>query len=113
MAELVHFAHGIVEDGGDDAAVTVAGRSGVPLAETKAAHECLALFVEREFQVHTVGIVRSAGGAVVFRQLEVAGFVAMELVGHGDSIAGIGVQHMGHRGTESSVLIYSTEILYI
>ena len=32
VVELVHFAHGVVEDGGDDAAVAVAGRSGVALA---------------------------------------------------------------------------------
>ena len=32
VAQLVDLAHGVVEDGGDDAAVAVAGRSGVALA---------------------------------------------------------------------------------
>ena len=35
VAELVHLAHGVVEDGGDDAAVAVAGRSGVALRRRK------------------------------------------------------------------------------
>ena len=35
VVELVYLAHGVVEDGGDDAAVAVAGRSGVALAEAE------------------------------------------------------------------------------
>jgi len=49
MMELVDLAHGVVEDGGDDAAVAVAGRSGVALAEAEVADESSAFFVEDEF----------------------------------------------------------------
>ena len=80
--ELVHFAHGVVEDGGDDAAVAVAGRSGVTLAEAEAADESLAFFVEDEFEAHAIGVVHAADEAVVFLQLHVAGFVAVGACGH-------------------------------
>jgi len=87
VAELVYLAHGVVEDGGDDAAVAVAGRAGVALAETEFADEGLALLVECELQAHTVGIVLAAGEAVILLQLDVIGFVAVYLAGHGkDSI---------------------------
>ena len=49
VVELVHFAHGVVEDGGNDAAVAVAGRSGVAFAEAEVADEGLAFFVEDKF----------------------------------------------------------------
>src|SRR4029077_15528466 len=52
VVELVDLAHGVVEDGGDDAAVAVAGGSGVALAEAEFADEGLPLFVEGEFQAH-------------------------------------------------------------
>ena len=82
MAEFIYLAHGIVEDAGDDAAVAVAGRSGVALAETEIADEGLAGFVEDEFQAHAIGIVLAADEAVVLLHLVVAGFVALGLGGH-------------------------------
>ena len=88
VAELVYLAHGIVEDGGDDPAMAMAGRSRITLAETKAAYEGLALFVEREFQAHTVRIVLSASKAVVFLQFDVGGFVAVNLPRHGEFYRG-------------------------
>ncbi len=63
-AQFVQFAHGVVEDGGDDAAVAVSGRASVAFAEAKPGHETL-LFLG-EFQVHALGIVVSAGEAEVF-----------------------------------------------
>ncbi len=86
VVELVDLAHGIVEDAGDDAAVAVAGRSGVALAETEVADEGLAGFVVDEFQAHAVGIVLAADKAVVLLEFEVAGFVAVDfgLAGHAD-----------------------------
>jgi len=33
VAEFAKFAHGVIEDGGDDAAVAVSGRAGVAFAE--------------------------------------------------------------------------------
>jgi hypothetical protein len=92
VVEFVYLAHGVVEDGGDDAAVAVAGRSGVALAEAEAADESLAGFVEREFQAHAFGVVHAADEAVVFLHLHVAGVVAfgLRLAWHGtDSIAGV------------------------
>jgi hypothetical protein len=79
LVQLVHFAHSIVEDRGDDATVAVAGRSGVALGETKAAYEGLAFFVEDEFEVHAVFVVRSADEAVVLLGFVIAGFVAVGL----------------------------------
>ena len=83
VAQFVHLAHGVVEDGGDDAAVAVAGRSGVALAEFEVADEDSALFIEGKFEVHAVGIVWPAGEAIVLWQFEVTGFVAVELLEHG------------------------------
>ena len=85
VAQFVHFAHGVVEDGGDDAAVTMAGRAGVALAQAEFADEGLAGFIEGEFEAHTVGIILAAGETVVFLQLDVAGVVALGLglAGHG------------------------------
>ena len=88
MVELVYLTHGVVEDAGYDAAVAVAGRSGVALAQAEAADEDLAGFVEDEFEAHAVGIVLAADEAVVFLQFEVAGFVAVGLGWHGDDFKG-------------------------
>ena len=79
MVEFVYFAHGVVEDAGDDAAVSVAGRAGVALAEAEFTDEGLAFFVEEEFEAHAVGIVLSADEAVVFLHFCVAGVVALGL----------------------------------
>ena len=76
VVELVDLAHGVVEDGGDDAAVAVAGRSGVAFAEAEAADEGLAGFVEDKFQAHAFGIVLATDEAVVFLHFHVAGVVA-------------------------------------
>jgi hypothetical protein len=65
VAEFVYLAHGIVEDGSDDATVAMSGRSGVAFAQTEVAHEAFPRFVINKFQVHAVGIVHPAGKAVV------------------------------------------------
>ena len=85
MVQFVDLAHGVVKDAGDDAAMAVAGRSGVALTEAEAADEGLAFFVEDEFEAHAVGIVLAADEAVVFLQLQVAGFVTVDfgLARHG------------------------------
>ena len=84
LVELVYFAHGVVEDAGDDAAVAVAGRSGVALAEAEAADEGLTRFVEDEFQAHAFGVVLAADEAVVLLHFHVAGFVALGARWHGN-----------------------------
>jgi hypothetical protein len=55
--EFVYFAHRVVKDGRDDAAVAVAGRSGVALAQAKFADEGLALFVEGNLRRMPSGFV--------------------------------------------------------
>ena len=85
-AEFVYLAHGIVEDGGNDAAVAMAGRSGVALAEAETADEGLAFVVEEEFQAHAIGIVLAAGEAVILLEFDVGRFVAVDLAGHGAEI---------------------------
>ena len=85
--ELVYLAHGVVEDAGDDAAVAVAGRSGVALAQAELADEGLAGFVEDELQAHAFGIVLAADEAVVLLHFDVAGVVALGLGGHGVILA--------------------------
>src|SRR5271163_1034638 len=42
VAQFIHFAHGFIEDGRDDAAVAVSGRSGETFAQAEAAHEAVA-----------------------------------------------------------------------
>ena len=93
MMQLVDLAHGVVEDAGDDAAVAVAGWSGVATAQTEFADEGLTLFVKDELEAHTVGIVHAADEAVVLLHLHVAGVVALGLwFGHGGILQGIGVE---------------------
>ncbi len=83
VVQFIYFAHGVVEDRGNNAAVAMAGRPGVALAQFETADKCLALVVQGEFQAHAVGIILSAGEAVILLQFDVVGFVAMDLAGHG------------------------------
>ena len=75
--------HGVVEDGGDNASVAVSGRSCVALREREVADKFAVFLVKRELQVHAIGIVRPAGKTIIPGQLDVAGFVAVDLAGHG------------------------------
>ena len=79
LMQLIYFAHGVVEDAGDDAAVAVARGAGVAVAEAEFADEGLAGFVEDEFQAHALGIVLAADEAVVLLHFDVAGVVALGL----------------------------------
>jgi len=65
VTQFVHFAHGFVQNRRYDTAVAVPGRTGVALAEAKAADEAIALFIVGELQSHTFGIVFAAGKAGV------------------------------------------------
>ena len=64
VAQLVDLAHGVVEDGGDDAAVAVSGRAGVAFAEAEFADEAVPFL--GELQAHALGIVGATGEAKVF-----------------------------------------------
>src|SRR5258708_23613391 len=72
LTQFVHLAHGFIEDGRDDAAVAVSGRSGVTLAQAESAHETAALLVVGETQAHAVGIILAAGEAIVLLEFYVA-----------------------------------------
>jgi len=84
VMQFIHLAHRVIEDGGNNAAVAVAGRSSVALGQTKAADEGFAFFVESKFKAHAVGIVLSTGEAIILLHLRIGGFVAVNLAGHGD-----------------------------
>src|SRR5579864_6196176 len=82
VTQLVHLAHRIVEDAGDDASVTVSRWARVAVAQVELADKYAALFIERERQPHSLRIVRTADEAGVAGNLEVIGFVAVRLTGH-------------------------------
>lgn len=65
VAEFVEFAHGVVEDGGNDPAMAVAGRPGVAPAQAKMRDEMLALAIQRKLQMHAMRIIFAAGEAQV------------------------------------------------
>ena len=65
FAQLVHLTHRIVEDSGNDSAVAMARRAGIALAETKAAHEAVALLVMDKVQVHAFRVVFPAGKTII------------------------------------------------
>jgi len=79
VMELVYFSHGVVEDAGDNATMAMAGWPGVTLAEAKFADEGLALFIENEFQAHSVGVILAADEAVVLLHFDVTSVVALSL----------------------------------
>jgi hypothetical protein len=83
LVQLVYFAHGVVEDAGDYAAVAVAGRSGVAAAEAEVADEDLARLVEDELEAHAIFVVLATNEAVVLLHFHVTGVVALGLRGHG------------------------------
>jgi hypothetical protein len=76
LADFVYLAHGFVEDGRDDATVAVSGRSGVALVEAETGDVAVELFVVGEAQAHAVGIVLSAGEAVVLLEADIDGAVS-------------------------------------
>ena len=77
VEETVQLGHGLVEDGGDHAAVTVSGRASVAFAQPKAADELFAGFIEPKFQAHARSIVASAAEAeVLFTMWARAGAMA-------------------------------------
>src|SRR4029077_21211621 len=75
LTQLVHLAHGLVEDGRDDAAVAVSRRPGIAFAQAEAAHEASARLVIVKLEAHTVGVVLAAGETIIPLQLDVTGIV--------------------------------------
>lgn len=68
-AQLVYFAHGFVEDGGNDAAVRVSWRPRVALGQLEIADRLAVLLVKEELQAHAGRVVLAAGEAVILRGL--------------------------------------------
>ena len=67
--QLVQFAHGVIENGGDDSPMAMPGRSRIALGQTEARNKMFAVSIECESQVHSRGIVFAAGKAVILFQL--------------------------------------------
>ena len=88
VVELVDFAHSVVKDAGDNAAVAMAGRSGIAFTEAEVTDESLALFVENELKLHAAGIVLTADEAVILLHFHVAGFVALGFGRHEEDFKG-------------------------
>src|SRR5215471_4715615 len=65
IEKAVQLAHGFVENRGNDSAVTVPGRSSVPLAQAKSAQELRASLVQGEPQAHAVDVIAPAAEAEV------------------------------------------------
>src|SRR5438874_224860 len=63
LTKLAEFAHGVVEDGGDNAAMAVSGWAGVALAEPEAAYESISFL--SELKAHPLWVVWSAIEVVV------------------------------------------------
>jgi hypothetical protein len=72
IAELVHFAHGFIQDGGNNAAMGMAWRPGVSARKLEMADGLARLFVQRELQFHALRIVMSATKAMVLAGLRFA-----------------------------------------
>jgi hypothetical protein len=63
--QLVHLAHGFIEDRGDDASVGVARRSDESWFQSKAANEAFALAIQGELQLQSSLIAGTATEAIV------------------------------------------------
>jgi len=80
--QLVHLAHGVIEDARDNASVTVPGRARVAVTQIEVADKPAAFRIERENQAHALGIVGTADEAGVLARSKRVSFVAMHLTGH-------------------------------
>jgi len=65
IAKLVHFAHGFIQDGCNDAAVHVPGRPGIFPRQLKMANRLARVFVQRELQAHALRIIMPAAKTMV------------------------------------------------
>src|SRR3974390_180961 len=64
-AQLADFAHGLVEDGGDDASVRVHRRPLEALRQNKLTHEPFVIFVEMEFKMETAFVGGAASETII------------------------------------------------
>src|SRR4051812_35942120 len=64
-AQFVHFAHGFVQNGGDDAAMGVSRRSLIAARQAKAAPGAALGFVKIKFKMHALRIGRPTSKAAI------------------------------------------------
>jgi hypothetical protein len=64
-AELIQFAHGVVEDGGDDSTVTISRWTGVAPSQPEAADKSPAALIEPEPEPHPLPVILSTGKTVI------------------------------------------------
>src|SRR5207302_5345156 len=85
--KLVYLAHGLIEDGGDDAAVGMTRRALIPARQLELAPGAPMRFIEEEFETHAIGIGRATGKATIHRHDELFGTVSVgaRLFGHVES----------------------------
>jgi hypothetical protein len=69
VAEFIHFAHGFVQDSGDNTAMGVPGRAGVFARKLEMANGLARRFVQRELQAHSLRIIVSAAKAMILARL--------------------------------------------
>ncbi len=67
VVELVYLAHGFIQDGGDDAAMRMAGRTLIAARQPEFAGGAAGFFLQIEPQPHSIGIVLTAAKAMVFQ----------------------------------------------
>ena len=87
VPQLVHFAHRVIQNAGDDASVTVAGRARITVAELEVTYERAPLFIERKGQTHPLRIVRTADETVIPWKLKTLSFVPVDLTRHARIVA--------------------------
>jgi hypothetical protein len=76
LAQLVYFAHGFIQDGGDNASMRVSGRTGESFSQPETANETGSLLGVLEIQTHAFGVALAASKTVVSLQSDVAGVVS-------------------------------------
>ena len=73
--QLVHLAHGLIEDGGNNASVRVSRRPLKAQRQPKAAPGSAARVIEPELHAHALGIVWTASETMVLGDARVFGIV--------------------------------------
>ena len=65
LAQLVYFAHCLIEHRGDDPAVAISRRPGKFFPQAKTAYKAILLAIVDKLQTHAVSIVSAASKAII------------------------------------------------
>lgn len=79
LAQLIYFAHCLIEHRGDDPAVAMSRRPGKLFPQAKTAYKAILLAIVDKFQTHAVSIVSAASKAIILLQLDVTGIVTLSV----------------------------------